>query len=500
MPETSYQELDGVLQAEAQLRSCGVFLLWGQEALCGRALEKIADILLPGGRRNPAFETLDGTDVNVPAAIERVGTYSLLSAGRIVLLSDSTFFHARQDHGELLAKAAAAFADNRLKQAANWLLKLLAVENLGLDDVSAKTIRRFKGIDEPEENLAWVADLVDYCRGQGLDVPADMDAAGVLKGAVERGFPKGNYLMITCARVRKTISLYRTVKKQGLIVDCSVPGGSRAADRKARSGLLRQQAGEILASAGKRMTPDALTAVEEMTGFEPRTFAHNLEKLVSYAGGRERITRDDVDRVLSRSRSDPIYEFTGAVINRRLEDALFYLRSLLAEGAHPLQLLAAMVNQLRRLVLIRGFTRSPEGACWKAGLSFNRFKAAVLPAVQSHDAALQEVMAAWDLETVDGERKKKKKKSGSPDLMMLKKGASPYALYMRFRESESFGMQELVRLMQELRRTDAGMKTSAQSPTVLLEAAVISICSPQSAEQSGHPARPVSGKRPRVCC
>jgi DNA polymerase-3 subunit delta len=477
MPEVSYQDLDRTLQDLEKLRSWGVFLIWGQEALCSRALGKIAGMLLPGGRRNPAFEVLEGTDVNVPSAIERVGTYSLLSEGRIVLLSDSSLFHARQDHGELLAKAAAAFADNRLKQAASWLLKLLAVENLGLDDVSVKTIRRLKGIEGSEEELAWVLDLVDYCRGQGLEVPADVDAAGVLKGTVERGFPKGNYLIITCGKVRKTISFYRTVKKQGLIIDCSVPGGSRAADKRARSGLLRQEAGVILAKSGKRVAPDALAAVEEMTGFDPRTFAHNLEKLVSYVGNRERITRDDVNRVLSRSRSDPIYEFTGAVINRRVDDALFYLKSLLADGAHPLQLLTAMVNQLRRMILIKGFTSSREGSCWKAGMSFNQFKAAVLPAVKAHDDALKEVMASWKLETVAaGRQKSKKKKVGSSDLMLLGKGASPYALYMRFRESEAFSMQELLRLLQNLRKADAGLKTSAQPPALLLEATVVSIC------------------------
>jgi len=476
MPEVSYQDLDRTLQDREKLRSWGVFLIWGQEALCSRALEKIGGMLLPGGRSNPAFEVLEGTDVNVPAAIERIGTYSLLSEGRIVLLSDSSLFHVRQDHGELLGKAATAFADNRLKQAASWLLKLLAVENLGLDDVSVKTIRRLKGIEGSEEELAWVVDLVDYCRGQSLEVPADVDAAGVLKGAVERGFPKGNYLIITCGKVRKTISFYRTVKKQGLIIDCSVPGGSRAADKRARSGLLRQQAGEILDRSGKRMTPDALAAVEEMTGFDPRTFAHNLEKLVSYVGSRERITRDDVKRVLSRSRSDPIYEFTSAVINRRLEDALFYLKSLLADGAHPLQLLAAMVNQLRRMILIKGFTSSRKGSCWKAGMSFNQFKVAVLPAVQAHDDALQEVMVSWNLETVPAGRKNRKKKVGSSDLMLLGKGASPYALYMRFRESEAFSMQELARLLEKLRRADAGLKTSVQPPALLLESTVVSIC------------------------
>ena len=479
MPEISYQELDSALQDEAGIRARGIFLIWGEEALCSRALEKTAAVLLPGGRRHPAFETLEGSDVNVPLAIERVGTYSLLSEGRIVLLSDSSLFLGRSDHRALLDKAAAAMADERMKQAANWLLKLLALENLGLDDASPKTIGRLTGADGAEADLAWVMDLVDYCRRQGLAVPADMDVSGVLARAVEKGFPRGNHLVVTCNKVRKTLSLYRLVKQRGLVIDCSVPGGARMADRRLRSQLLRQQAGEILSRAGKRMAPDALAAVEEMTGFDPRTFAHNLEKLISYAGQRRRITREDVARVLSRSRSDPVYTFTGAVFARRLDDALFYLRSLLAEGAHPLQLLAALVNQLRRLLLIKGFVESPEGACWRPGMPFSQFKSRVLPAAKAHDAALQETMAAWQAAAAgDGGGRGGRKKAPPADLLLLGRGASPYAVYMRFKDSQAFSMQELTGILQELRSVDAGLKMSAQSPDMLLEAAVVRICRP----------------------
>ncbi len=486
MPEIAYQELDRRLQADEKLPSRGVFLIWGNEALCSRALEKIAATLLPDGRRNPAFETLDGSDANVPLAIERVGTYALLSQGRIVVLSDSSVFHGRQDRGELLEKAAVAFADGRMKQAADWLLKLLAVENLGLDDISVKTIRRLRGSDGAEEDLAWVMDLVDYCREQGLEVPAATDAAGLLKGAVEKGFPRGNYLIVTCAKVRKTTSFYRVAKKQGLIIDCSVPGSGRSADKNTRRRLLRRQAEEILAQAGKRMAPDALAAVEEMTGFDLRTFSHSLEKLISYTGGRPHITRDDVEQAISRSRRDPIYEFTGAVFKRQLDRALFYLKSLLGEGMHPLALLAALVNQLRRLMLIKGFSESRQGACWQPGMPFSRFQAVVLPAVKEQDAALQAVVASWPTisaaaEGKAGGKKGPPKRAGSSDLLLFGKGTSPYALYMRFKESEAFSMQEMVQLLQKLRMTETELKTSSRAPSLLLEDIVVSICSPPGA-------------------
>ncbi len=489
MPEVSYQDLDRTLQDAARVRACGVFLIWGQEALCSRALDKTAAVLLPGGRRHPAFETLEGIDANVPLAVERVGTYSLLSEGRIVLLADSGLFLGRSDHSALLDKAAAAFAEDRPRQAANWLLKLLAVEGLALEDVTPEAVGRLAGGQDDAGELAWIADLADYCRRRGMSVPADVDAAGLLKKAVEKGFPRGNHLFVTCTRVRKTLALYRTVREKGLVIDCSVPTSGRSADRQARTRLLRRQAAEILERAGKQMAPDALAAVEELTGFDPRTFAHNLEKLISYSGERSRISRDDVKRVLSRSRRDPVYEFTGAVFRRRLDDALFHLRALLAEGAHPLQLLAALVNQLRRLILIRSFMDGREGACWQPGMTFDAFKSTVLPAAKAHDSALQECFFGWR-EAMGGDEagKSGRKKAVPADLLLLGKGASPYAVYMRFREAQALSMDELLRMLHELRTVDAGLKMSAHAPAVLLEAAVMRLCR-ASSQSSGKPGR-----------
>ncbi len=477
MPEITYQDLDRTLQDAARVRASGMFLIWGQEALCSRALDKITAVLLPGGRRHPAFETLEGIDANVPRAIERVGTYSLLSEGRVVLLADSGIFLGRRDQGAMLDRAAAAFAEDRPRQAANWLLKLLAVEGLSLENVSTEAIGRLGGRQADDEDLAWVPELAEYCRRQGLSVPSDVDAAGLLKKAVEIGFPKGNHLIVTCTQVRKTVALYRTVKEKGLVIDCSVPTSGRSADRQARTRLLRQQAGEILERAGKQMTPDALAAVEELTGFDPRTFSHNLEKLISYCGQRPRITREDVKQVLSRSRRDPVYEFTGAVFGRRLDNALFHLRALLDEGAHPLQLLAALVNHLRRLIVIRSFMDSREGACWRPGMTFDRFRSAVVPAAKAHDVAMQECIGSWR-RAVDGDDAGRggRKKAAAADLLLLGKGTSPYAVYMRFKECQAFPMDELLRMLHELRTVDAGLKMSAHSPAVLLEAAVMRIC------------------------
>ena len=114
-----------------------------------------------------------------------------------------------------------------------------------------------------------------------------------------------------------------------MVVDCSVPKGDRRADRASQDIVLNSQMKEILAAGEKKISNDAYRALVEMTGFDLRMFAANLEKLISYLGERETIAVEDVAAVLQRTKKDPIYELTNAIVERNADNALFFLKSLL---------------------------------------------------------------------------------------------------------------------------------------------------------------------------
>ena len=97
-------------------------------------------------------------------------------------------------------------------------------------------------------------------------------------------------------------------------------------------------------------------ALVEKTGFDLFTFTNNLEKLANFVGDRKQITVADTEAVLTRTKLDPIYALTNAIADRDLEKALYLLKSLFAGGVHPLQALAAITNQTRKLLRIKGLT------------------------------------------------------------------------------------------------------------------------------------------------
>ena len=111
MTDIHFRELETFLQKEgAQVAPSWppVWLLFGEEVLYKKALEKILAAILEDAPRDVNYEPVDGLNENVPRALERVNTYSLLSQRKIVALTDARVFYSRQNMDRLWDQAARA--------------------------------------------------------------------------------------------------------------------------------------------------------------------------------------------------------------------------------------------------------------------------------------------------------------------------------------------------------------------------------------------------------
>jgi len=486
MPEINYRELNNYLKDRKAGDFAPVYLICGQELLYKNSLEALVRALIPESQRSLSYEPVEGTNENIKEAIERSNTYSLLSCTKVVAICDSKIFYSKQDQSRLLEKAKQAYDSDDIKKAATYLLSLLSLLNLSCDDVSkanrSKTIKldidRF-GDDE------WIDKIVKFCIENSLAIASQEDNAALLQKAVEKGFPKGNHLIITTDMADKRRKLFKTIREQGMIIDCSVPTGDRRADRMAQEAVLSERMSEILDQVGKRMDKDAYMTLYEMTGFDLRTFSNNLQKLISYVGDRKNITSDDVESVLKRTKKDPIYDLTNAVSERNMEKSLFFLDTLLADNLHPLQVLAAITNQMRRLLLVKGFVESPHGREWHGGIQFHQFKSRIMSAIQAYDADLLGQFETWDQMLSkqtgkDNQRSKNKntKKKSRPitDLVIAKNPKNPYPVYQMLLKSEMFTTDELITVLESLGQTDLRLKSTGQKPRLILEKLIFFIC------------------------
>ena len=480
MPELNYSKLNSYLNGKKPPPFYPVYMIYGEESLYKTAFNTLLDSIIPVSKRSLNYDPMDDDGQNINGIIERVKTFSLQPGPKVVALFDSKIFYAKQDEAKLLDKAKEAFDKNDFKKAAAFFASLLARQNLTFDDIG-KQDEKIELKPERAGDRQWIEKLCNYCIENGFSIPAYDDNAAALEKAVENGFPKGNHLIITTDMVDKRRSLFKTILEKGFVIDCSVPKGARREDKLAQEAVLIEKMKTILSKTGKTINKDAFHAASEMTGFDLRAFAHNMENLANYVGDRKNITVEDVDAVLQRSKKDPMYEITNAVADKNLPQALSVLESLLSENIHALQILGAISNQVRRLIMAKGFLESSHGSAWYPDIPFGRFKNTVLPEIQAYDKLLLDQLYAWEnlFDPGSGTEEhagKKKKRKTSTDLLIARNPQSPYPVFQTLRKSEAYAKEELLNALEQLARTDIQLKTTGQNPKLIMEAAIFCIC------------------------
>ncbi len=484
MPEISYQDLRKYIEDRGREPFLPVYLIYGEELLVRGASDELLNALIPASRRSINYDPLDGTQANVHEVIQRVNTFSLLPGTKVIALRDSRIFYARQDKERLLDNARQAFEDDNLTKAAGHLLSVMGLLNLTFDDIDRTNRSKSLETDFTSgEDNRWLDETITFCRENNLPVPAARDDCKILQLAIEKGFPRDNHLIITADMVDKRRGLYKTISSQGMIIDCAVPRGDRRADRIVQEAVLAERKDAVLGAAQKTMNRAAYQALYEKTGFDLRTFCSNLEKLVSYIGDRREITIADVESVLPRTKIDPIYELTNALADRSPEQALFYLNSILSADIHPLQALAAMVNQIRKLLLVKDFVESPYGKDWQAACPYDYFQRHVIPAIVEYDSELLHHLDRWQTK-LDEEAHpqnpetplKKKKSKTATDLLIAKNPKNAYPIYQLFKKSERHTKKEILQAFDFLNTADKQLKASGQDPKLILEKVILDIC------------------------
>lgn len=484
MPEIRYQSIDDLL---SQGQFAPVYLIYGEAFLYKSAFEKLLGKLLPPNQRGLNYEPMEGADENVYDAIERLNTYSLVPGTKVIALSDSKIFYSKQNEKQLLQKAREAYANEAFQAAATYFAGLMGVRGLSFADSDEAIKQKIRSSSGTDADIEWIDPLIARCRDEGVAVPSDRGAAEALQKAVEKGFPTGHHLILTTDVVDKRRSLFKAVREHGVVIDCSVPKGARKADRTVQEAVLTDHMKSTLSRHRISADPGVFQSLQELTGFDLPTFAHNLDKLIDYAGQRKKITVDDVTAVLNRTKSDPIYALTNAVSDRNAGDALFFLDSLIANNIHPLQALAAVTNQMRRLMIARDFAESSQGKDWDAGCSYAFFQSHVIHAVLQFDETLLDLLAEWQAtlqalsasgSTAADKSRDKKKKTADTDLVAARQPRNPFPIYQLLKKSENFKKSELVRCFDILSAADIRLKSTAQDPKLVLEDAILSICRP----------------------
>jgi DNA polymerase-3 subunit delta len=455
MPEITHRGLEKLLAEIEAGTSCSVYLLYGDEFLYKAAFKSLLDALVPAGHQDFNYEPLDGEKVKAHEIIERLNTFPLVPSSKVVAVHGTKVFCALAAADEFLRKSREAYEGRNFKEAGGYLLYVLSLAGVSIDEAADGNWRRVLDKDlvgnldvagKDGADTPWVDEVIRFCRQEGMTLAVSQDDAQVLNDAILKGWPETNHLILTSDMVDKRRKLYKTIKKKGGIIDCSVPGGGRTAEKRQQQDALQQHMKAALESAHKTVARGTFEALYEKVGPEMRRFNGELNKLVSFVGSRKEILPSDVEAVSKRTKEDPIYEMTNAIAEREVGKALFYLDNLLKNNLFPLQVLVAATNQIRKLMLARDFSRGRHGGAWRRDLSYAAFQKTVLPQLQKHESDL------------------------------LAGNAHPYAIYMTLKHSDNYTFEELARALETLLDADLRLKRSGQDSKMVLERAILRIC------------------------
>jgi DNA polymerase-3 subunit delta len=257
--------------------------------------------------------------------------------------------------------------------------------------------------------------------------------------AVKTGIPAGNVLILMTGEVDKRKKLFKFIKEHGVIIDLAVGSGSAKAARDSQETVLRELIQQTLTGLGKKMAPRLVNILIERVGFHPVAVVRETEKLALYVDEAETITINDLDILCARTREDAIYEFTEAFGRADLPQSLLLCARMMESGAHPLALIAALRNYLRKLLVVRSFIDTPRPA-FVPGMTYGVFQKGYLP-------EFKELRADW--------------------LAELPK--HPYALFMMFDKASKMAAVDLIRWQRELLNIECSLKSSALPPLLVFE-------------------------------
>jgi DNA polymerase-3 subunit delta len=445
-------ELTGLFKAIDQGEKAPVYLVVGERFLCQQAAGALVEHLLPDQRQRASCLTqLDGDQEEPGQTLNQLRTYSLFGGRRVIKVTDSRLLFSKVVGKTLWERAAQGQENNDLATAARCLRQFLELEGLSgaeLLELSASAWQGQLGFARPSGDLGWIGDLAGNGPAGG-GTKGGGDVAEQYMDALREGLPGGNILILTAEAADKRKKLYKCIAEVGAVLDLTVDGGSGRAAEKVRTEVLEEVVKKTLAELGKTIEPKALLVLLERVGFYPVAAALESEKLALFAGERKAITVADINEVVGRTREEAIFELNEAVANQDLGAALLIAGRLREGGTHPLAIIAALRNHLRKLLAVRSLQELDHPA-YSASLSSQSFESAYL------DRLKKSRTAPWPKELP----------------------THPYALFMLFKKAEKFSLGRLTGALSELLEAEYRLKSSGLPDQLLLDELLLRLLRP----------------------
>ncbi|WP_457575442.1 DNA polymerase III subunit delta [Desulfomarina sp.] len=428
------------------------YLFFGERYLCKKSADRLQEILLE--KQSGTVHSIDGEQEDFGRTLGRLLSFSLLPGLQIYRVSDSNFFHTKNTLPALWEKAMQANKAGKNNLAAKHLKAFAGTAGLDpassapLSDTGKGVWKKLFGFAKPADSVKWADELLASLPPEAKK-PRSANQVDQCISALEKGLPTGNILILTAETVDKRQRLFTWLKKNCVVVDCSVATGAGAAALREQKEVLREMMLRTLTEFNKKIEPRALELFFERVGFHPVAVVMEMEKLALFTGEREMISCSDLEEMVSPCRENALFELTDAFNRRQTARVMLILNRLQEQGIHGLAILATMRNFLKKMLIFKHLQLQGQ-PLWRTNMNANEFQNSYLPQLRT--------MGKWQ-DQLKGH---------------------PYALFMSFSSAARYSPEGLKHRMELLLEAEFQMKGSPLPTGLILEELFLSMLRKQN--------------------
>lgn len=197
-----------------------------------------------------------------------------------------------------------------------------------------------------------VAELIDFANTIPFFAPRRVVVvtdSGFFKSSQEAladfisALPDTAALIFVEKDVDKRTKTYKAITKVGRAVDFKMPDDAMLAAWV--RGRLRE--------TNQAMTEEAYQELLERCGDSMDAMNQELEKLIAYAYGREKITLSDVTTITTKQTQANVFEMISLMAAKRLPESLDLLYEMLAAKEPPIKIMALIIRQFQQMYQIK---------------------------------------------------------------------------------------------------------------------------------------------------
>lgn len=448
MPVYTYKDTSMILAHVEKGLPAPVYLIAGDAFLSKEVHQQLIIRLLPEEIRPFNLEFADGEKEPIHSVLDRLHTFPFIPGRKVVSVKNPVQLFAPGNDERLWKKAEEAWKKGQKERCAYLLGTLF--QNAGISIGTG--VEEFPGNEEDlvEKTAShkknplpdWCREALTLLKDQISDGSTNLNADQLLESALRKGFPKDHILILLLEGPPGTKKIVKSISELGVVLNLSLKQSKKGEQTTTLKSYLRSR----LFQEGKTIHPQAESLLLERIPPEVFLLEMEIQKLSSYLGDRVKILPNDITELVGASREEPLYELTTVLEARNVEQGLQKLNQLWEQGYNPLQILAAITNSLRRLVLAKELREIGTETSLRVWNDFGAFSAQLFP-------KLKQLPLPEPLSKVH-----------------------PFVLFNTLKTAEKFTMGHLIASLEALHGADRLLKTSGSAATFVLQDFIFSFC------------------------